>query len=103
MVKDIERYISFCKDCKINLCDFCEIEHNKNNKNNNKNELRIKIDYLKFEINDIINILNIIKDNMEIYFNINNNIINNYDLKNKNYEILMNLNNSLYLISFFSK
>jgi len=64
--------MSFCKYCNINLCDLCEIEHNKNNKKhnyeyltklmsyeeNNINELRIKIDNLKIEINDIINKLN---------------------------------------------
>ena len=86
-----ERYISFCKDCNANLCDLCEIEHNKNNKNHNSlylnklinnenknkniNELRIKIDNLKFEINDIIIKFNIIKDNMDIYYNIYHKII----------------------------
>jgi len=87
----------------MNLCDKCEIDHKNHNyysltklitnKENNINELRIKIDNLKKEIKDIIKKVNMIIDNMEIYYNINNDIINNYNRKNKNYEILMNINN----------
>ena len=101
-----EKYIEFCKECNINLCDQCVMEHNKHNKNhnyehltkllnieeNNINEMRIKIDNLKDEINNIINIFNKIIDNMEIYYNIYNNIINIYKL-NKSHEIIMNINN----------
>jgi len=98
-----EKYISYCEKCNMNLCDICEIEHKNHNyyslskliinKENNINELRIKIDNLKKEINDIINKFNKIINNLEIYYDINNNITNNYNIKNKNYEILMNLNN----------
>ena len=60
-----ERYMSYCETSNTNLCDLCELEHNKNhnlyylnkliaNKENNINELRIKIDNLKIEINDKI-------------------------------------------------
>ena len=97
-----ERYTSYCKECEKNICDLCEIEHNNNHNliyhrdiikirdNNNINELEIKIDKLK---NEIINKLNKIINNMDIYYNINKNIINNNNIRNRNYQILMNLNN----------
>ena len=97
-----ERYISYCKECEKNICDICEIEHDNNHNliyhrdiikirdNNNINELEIKIDKLK---NEIINKLNKIINNMDIYYNINKNIINNNNIRNRNYQILMNLNN----------
>ena len=60
-----EKYISYCETCNKNLCDICEIEHKNHNynsltklmtnKENNTNELRIKIDILKKEVNDIKN------------------------------------------------
>ena len=98
-----EKYISYCEECNTNLCDICEIEHKNHNyhsltklitnKENNISELRIKINNLKKEINDIISKFHKVLDNFEIYYNINNNIMNNYNIKNKNYEILMNINN----------
>jgi hypothetical protein len=60
-----EKYISYCETCNKNLCEICEIEHKNHNynsltklitnKENNTNELRIKIDNLKKEVNDIKN------------------------------------------------
>jgi len=50
------------------------------NKDNNVNELRIKIDNFKKEINNMINKFNKIIDNLEIYYKINNDIIKNYDI-----------------------
>ena len=99
-----KKYISYCEECNTNLCDICKKEHNIfhnysslnsliTSKKNNIKELRIKIDYFKKEINDIIYKFNKIVDNLEIYYNINNNIINNYNIKNINYEILMNIKN----------
>ena len=101
-----EKYIYYCQECKKNLCDLCETEHNNHNyfslnkliknKENNINELRIKIDSLKQQINDIIIKFNKVMKNLEIYYNINKNIIKNYNKKNKNYEVLMNINNIYY-------
>jgi len=62
----------------MNLCDLCELEHNKKhnyyslnqfmiNKANNMNELRIKIDKLKLEINCIKNKLSKVIENLEVY------------------------------------
>ena len=99
-----ERYIFYCEECNKNLCDLCEIEHNKSHNLNSINKylkykeynidsLRIKIDKFKNELKDIINNLNKVIQNIEIYFNIYNNIFKNYNKRNKSYQILMNLNN----------
>ena len=101
-----ERYTSYCKECHKNLCDLCEFKHNKEHKfiyhrqiieNDNclikLKDLKKQIDSFKKEIHDIINKLNKVVKNFEIYYNISSNIINNYTIKNKNYQILMNINN----------
>ena len=43
------------------------------------------------DIKEIINKLNEVMENIEIYYNICNNIINNYNIKNRNYQILKNM------------
>ena len=62
-----EKFNSFCKKCKINLCMECESEHkdkqnliyfrdilpNKNKYKSNKNELKEKIDKYKDKITEI--------------------------------------------------
>ena len=100
-----ERYTSYCKECKKNICDICELQHNNNHnliyhrdiikkkENNNINELKIKIDKLKDEVKDIINILNKIIKNIDIYYNINDIINNNNNIRNRNYQKLININN----------
>jgi len=99
-----ERYIFYCQKCNKNLCDLCEIEHDENHNLNsinkyikdneyNINILRIKIDNFKNELKEIINKINKVIQNLEIYFNIYNNIFKNYNKKNKNYQVIMNLNN----------
>ena len=100
-----ELYISYCNKCKINLCSKCELEHNNHeiikyinilpDENQIKEELkefRNKINKLNDKMNNIINILNKIKENIELYYKINNNIITNYKKENINYEILYNIN-----------
>ena len=106
-----ERFTCYCTDCNKNLCDNCEIEHDKKHKfiyhkeiaknkdENNIKELRLKIDNLKNEKNNIKNdllsqdIFNKVIENMEKYYDISNNIFINYSLKNKNYQLLMNFIN----------
>ena len=98
-----QRYILYCNDCKKNLCNLCGNEHNKSHilvnfksipKNGNikliLNELRLKINCFKYEMEKIINK---ITDSMETCYKIGSNIINNYDIYNHNFQILMNLNN----------
>jgi len=98
-----QRYILYCNDCKKNLCNLCGKEHNKSHilvnfksipKNGNikliLNELRLKINCFKNEMEKIINK---ITDSMETCYKIGSNIINNYNIYNNNFQILMNLNN----------
>ena len=100
-----ENYNSFCNKCKINLCILCESEHE--HKNNityyeniisKKEIIKNQIDELKIKINinekikEIINQLNKISKNMEIYYNINYNLYEIFDKKNRNYELLKNIN-----------
>ena len=100
-----ETFKSYCNECNINLCLQCEIDHNNHEIINYRNilpdenkikeelkEFRNKIDKFNNKIDNIIKILNKIKDNFEIYYNINNEILNNYTKENINYEILYNIN-----------
>ena len=83
-----EKYISYCKNCNKNICIYCSNEHNnhevnlykienKDNKIKELEELRSKIDNLNEDIKEIINKLNIVMKNIEIYSNICKNYINN--------------------------
>ena len=100
-----ESYISYCNKCKKNICLLCENEHmehevlsykniiqNKNDVKSKLNILRKTIDLLSNNIKNIIDILNSVIENMEIYYKINSDFLDNYDEKNRNYQILMNLN-----------
>ena len=100
-----EKYDSYCKDCKTNLCIFCEHnkEHNiinfkeiiklKTNIENEINEFKIKIEKFKNEIIEIIKKLEKVKDNIDVYLKINENLITNYNMKDRCYEKLINLDN----------
>ena len=111
----IEKYSSYCLECKKNLCSECEMNHNKNNKvihkiihfyeilsNNveyiNKlkkdlNNFRLKLDTLKIELNKLTNIINNVIDNYEVYYKIYNDLVSNYDIETRNYHILKNITN----------
>ena len=99
-------YNGYCEDCKENICMYCEQNHNEHNiitygklipdDNKRKNilkELEEKKVKLNNDINNIIMKLNKVKNNFEIYYNINKNIINNFNKEKINYEILYNINN----------
>ena len=99
-------FMGYCDDCKENMCIYCEQNHNGHNiitygklipDNNKRNNMLKKLDEMKNKLNeDINNIilkLNKVKDNFEIYYNINKNIINNFNKEKINYEILYNINN----------
>ena len=103
-----ENFNSYCKDCKKNICMYCEKDHNKHNlftfgpniPNNDilqkkKDELRIKIDKLKNNIEDIKNILNKTFENMEYFYKIYVDIIDNYNFKKINYELIYNINKAI--------
>ena len=99
-------YIGYCTVCKQNICTFCEQDHNKHKivtygKKIPKDDeiktilkqLEETMGKLQKDIDGIIQKLNDIKKNFEIYYNINKNIINNYNKEKINYEILYNIDN----------
>ncbi len=108
-----EKFISYCNNCKKNLCFNCEVGHKKEHKiksfkdfSYNKGELnkdlkkyQDKIIKVNEKIEEIINIMNDLKKNIENYNDIFYNILNNYEQDNRNYYILKNidelLNNSI--------
>ena len=101
-----EKFSSFCRNCKINLCLECEAIHNdkqnliyfrdilpnKDKYKTNMKELKKSIDKYKEKINDIKNIFDKIITNLETYYEINNIIFNNYEQKKKNFQLLYNMN-----------
>ena len=99
-----EVYNSYCKDCLKNICLICENEHIDHNTisfgriipniKTLKEEIfaqREKIDQFINGIEEIINKLNSLMDNIEIYYKINENMLTNYDVKNRNFCILQNI------------
>ena len=95
-----EKYSKYCFDCNKNICVECQKEH-KNHKSiyygdiipndiEKTKEFSNYIEKLNNNIDLIINKLVKIKDNIKLYFDMNNSyIINN---KNKNYQTLKNIN-----------
>ena len=105
--KHNETFVKYCEDCKIDLCLSC-INGHKNHKlisyedelidikelRKKMNNLKIVINKFKLNLEEIINKFQKLKDNLDIYCNINNDIFNNYAKnKNRNYKILINWNN----------
>ena len=84
----------------------CEKKHDNNHKIINytnilpdedeiKKELKLfrnKIDKLKGDVTELINILNKVSENIEIYYKIIYDILYNYNIQQRNYEILKNVN-----------
>ena len=101
-----ENYISYCEQCKLNLCIQCEGHKNhqrifysdilpkKEKLLNKRYELKDKIYLFNNDIKMIINILNEVMNNINYYYMINESLINNYDdsNKNRNYETIYYLN-----------
>ena len=101
-----ELYNSYCQNCKKDICVICEKDHNKheiiyygsiipdvNKMKNNFKELRNKIEEYKNFILEVINKLNSVMENLDIYYKINNDILSKFEMKNRNYLILQNMNN----------
>ncbi len=100
-----DNYNLYCKTCNKNLCASCENEHPEHEiislgklipreKNFNKkiNDLKDSINKFKEEIENIINILNKVKNYMDTYYQISSEIINALNIKKKNFEMLSNFN-----------
>ena len=107
-----ERYTSYCYECHKNLCDLCELKHDKYHKlinhrdiikdnQDNTDDLKIRIDELKKEVNNMIEKLYRVVRNMEIYYNISKDLVKNNNFKNRNYQILMNHNQIFDYNRFF--
>ena len=98
--KHYEGYTRYCSNCNENICFLCEKDHighkgvnlweMRFNDNNYLKNLKENIEKLKGEIKEIINKLENIIINMEIYYKLSDNIINNNE--KRNYEILKNIN-----------
>ena len=97
--KHNEKYLLYCKDCNKSLCGICCLDHKEHNILKIKeifdvnniprylNKLKKKIDDFKYYANGIINILNKITSNFEIYYN----LIKNYKIS-EDIQILLDLN-----------
>ena len=98
-------YHSYCKNCNKNMCVLCEKEHEEHEIiylhkmiKSDKKELMEKAKRIKNAVNlfvkdikMIINKLNLVKENMKSFYELNYNIIYNYDEKNINYQVLKNI------------
>ena len=103
--KHNDSYMSYCVDCKLNLCMYCEEHQNHhvvnfssivpdNKKDEEIKELRKNIDSINNMIDDVIKKLNYVKEKMEIFYNINSEILNNFyeNRINKSYQTFCNVN-----------
>ena len=98
-------YTSYCKTCEKDLCESCvencddhelinfyDLIPNKYNLKNKNNELRIAIDKFKNYIQNIIDLLNNVINNFELYYNISHDFIIAFDHSKLNYKLLENIN-----------
>ena len=102
---DGEHFTSYCQTCKKNLCVSCENDHsqhevipfsklmkNKNELIKHNTNLKKDVDNFKKIINDITEKLNKVRDNIDIYFDINKMLINSTKRTYRNYEELVSIN-----------
>jgi len=99
-----EQLIKFCVDCNLNTCFSCDEKHRKHktislvdlkpNMDEIKNkllQLKKEIETFKSQIQIVMMKLNIMKESLDIFYEINNDILNKYETKNRNYQILENI------------
>ena len=99
-----QKFSSYCKTCKKNLCIACQnnhLEHDtiylgnlfpkKNELMKRMDELKKNIDVLKEEIKNIIRILNKCTGYLTAFYIINNEINNSFNINSINYEKLNNI------------
>ena len=111
-----EKYIKHCNQCQLNICIFCENSHKNhdliyfgdlipdiNKINNIMKKLGDEIDNIKLVTKGIIDKLNKVIENIEVYYKIYQIIVNCYQKNSHNYEILENIshidNNVIYDIT----
>ena len=103
--KHNKSYNSFCKTCTENICELCNQNHNSHeiiefldimpniyDLRFKCNELKNGINKLKENINDLIRILENVKKNFELFYQIYSDLVFSYDKKNLNYNLLYNIN-----------
>ena len=101
-----ENFISYCKDCKLNLCFLCEESHLGHNIIKlsqimpNLKKIRDQIEGFKEKImkvneliDEIIQKINKIPEGLEKLLNINIDLVNSYSLDNRTYQLFFNVNN----------
>ena len=104
--EDNDNFTGYCEKCKKHFCMSCEGDHTGHNVIEFKNiipkkkELENSLNILKEYINnfndeceEIINVINNVKNNFSIYYEIQKKMIENFDIRSqKNYFIFSNLN-----------
>ena len=103
-------FIDYCSSCKMNICFLCDEEHEGHNfislrkKILNKDEIISKLEdfkkgvrILEENIENMMQLLNNVKENIVNYYKLEEYIINNYDKNQRNYEILNNINELIKL------
>ena len=104
-MKHNQSFSSYCKTCKMNLCQSCKKDHAQHEITpfesiaKEKKDLLKKLEELKKSfnifnnnINQIIEIFNTIKSNIETLYKLEEGLIKDYNKNETNYEILHNIN-----------
>ena len=95
-------YNNYCVNCKKNICQLCNDNHrnhkfislndSSSDKKSKLDELRNTIDAFNHSIQGLIKNLNLVINNLEIYYNISNNVVNKSIIhKNNDDKIYENL------------
>ena len=103
--KHNEPFTNYCTKCNKNICTLCEEDHldhemislrkimpNKKNLFKKLDDLKNSVNKCNSSIDKIINILNVMKENFNNYYKIEEYMINNYEQTERNFEILYNIN-----------
>ena len=99
-----KKYIEYYNNCKQNICKLCKNNHKKHDiiffEDINKTQINVKkrkieikknLELLNNNIKELNKILNIVKNNFDIYYQLVDSIYDNYSNSNKNYQILKNI------------
>ena len=97
-------YNAYCLNCRMDICDECHTFHKEHKFQTfeemrpNIEDIKIKLMWIRYAINsfeenvkELINDLNTVMNNMEIYYNLYDSLVNNYNTDKINYENLLNL------------
>ena len=100
-----EKYVSYCQNCEKNICLYCKKKHQEHKlinyenilpdmieEKDNINKLNNDINKFKEVIDDLIKILNNVKDNFQKFYQIKKNIFDSLNNKCINYEMLYSYN-----------